>query len=129
MVSVNQQNKGFTLIEILVVLSIIATLMSLVAPRYFESLHRAKETTLKHDLSVMRNALDQYYSDTNSYPDTLDELVTHKYLRAVPTDPITESSASWQFTPPLDINQKGAIFDIHSGSEKQAMDGTQYADW
>ncbi len=124
-----RKTLGFTLIEILVVLSIIATLLSLVTPKYFASLNRAKETTLKHDLSVIRDALDKYYSDTNTYPNTLDDLVSRQYLRAVPEDPITESNATWALTAPPDINAKGAIYDVHSGSEKLAIDGSAYAQW
>ena len=80
---------GFTLVEILVVLAIIATLLSLVAPRYFQTLDRSRETVLRHDLTVMRDAIDKYYSDTGVYPDTLDDLVERRYLRAVPVDPTT----------------------------------------
>lgn len=121
--------KGFTLIEILVVLAIIATLLSLVAPRYFNTISLAKESTLRHDLIIIREAVDKFYSDKNAYPDSLEELVQYKYLRAVPEDPITESSATWLFSPPLDVEAKGAIYDIHSGSEGVATDGSLYADW
>ncbi len=121
--------KGFTLIEILVVLAIIATLLSLVTPRYFQSIDRSRETMLKHDLSQMREAIDNYYGDKNAYPETLDDLVQHKYLRAIPPDPITESNATWIVTPPSDLNEKGAVYDIHSGSSGIAEDGTLYANW
>ncbi len=121
--------KGFTLIEILVVLAIIATLLSLVAPRYFNTISLAKESTLRHDLIIIREAVDKFYSDKNAYPDSLEELVEYKYLRAVPEDPITESSTTWLFSPPLDVEAKGAIYDIHSGSEGVATDGSLYADW
>jgi general secretion pathway protein G len=122
-------NNGFTLIEMLVVLAIIATLLSLVTPRYFDSISRSKETILKHDLAVVREALDKFYSDKNAYPDSLDELVQYKYLRAIPEDPVTDSTATWVFSPPLDIETKGAIYDIHSGSQDLASDGSHYADW
>lgn len=120
---------GFTLIEVLVVLAIIATLLSLVTPRYFETIHRSKENTLRHDLIIMREAIDKFYSDKNAYPDSLDELVQHKYLRAIPEDPITESNLTWVFSAPSDIEAKGNIYDIHSGSADIAMDGTAYATW
>ena len=121
--------QGFTLIEILVVLAIIATLLSLVTPRYFDSIEKSKETILKQDLNMMRDAIDKFYSDKNSYPTTLDDLVTHKYLRAIPEDPITESALSWVITPPLDINTVGDVYDVHSGAEVTALDGTLYAEW
>lgn len=121
--------KGFTLIEVLVVLAITATLLSIVTPRFFHSIDRAKETTLKHDLNVMREAIDKFYSDRNAYPNTLDELVQYKYLRAIPPDPITESGATWLITPPPDLNEKGAVYEIHSGATGIAEDGTPYANW
>jgi len=122
-------HSGFTLIEILVVLAIIATLLSLVTPRYFDTISRSKETTLRHDLIVMREAIDKFYSDKNVYPETLDDLVQNKYLRAIPEDPITESTLTWIFTSPPDIEDKGNIYDIHSGASNIASDGTPYADW
>ncbi|HOY87904.1 MAG TPA: prepilin-type N-terminal cleavage/methylation domain-containing protein [Methylotenera sp.] len=121
--------KGFTLIEVLVVLAIIATLLSLVTPRYFDTINRSKETTLRHDLIIMREAIDKFYSDKNTYPDTLDEMVRHKYLRAIPEDPITESQLTWITIAPPDIEAKGSIYDIHSGSPDIAADGTPYATW
>jgi general secretion pathway protein G len=124
-----RNQKAFTLIEILVVLAIIATLLSIVSPRYFHSIDRSKETTLKYDLNVMREAIDKFYSDKNAYPDSLDDLVQHKYLRAIPPDPITETNATWLITPPPSIDDKGAVYDIHSGATDIAEDGTPYASW
>ncbi len=129
MVILKKYKLGFTLIEILVVLAIIAILLSLVTPRYFNTVDRSKETTLRHDLATMRDAIDKFYSDNNAFPDTLDDLVQRKYLRAVPVDPITESNATWVYTPPVDIDTKGVIADIHSGSSAVAADGTPYASW
>lgn len=120
---------GFTLIEMLVVLAIIATLLSLVTPRYFSSMERARENSLKHDLIVMRDAIDKFYSDTGHYPDTLYDLVERKYLRTIPEDPITESSETWLLLPPEDANIPGEIYDIRSGSEEQSSDGSFYAEW
>jgi general secretion pathway protein G len=121
--------QGFTLIEILVVLAIIATLLSLVAPRYFATIDQSKETILKHDLIIMRDAIDKFYSDRNVYPESLEELVHFKYLRTIPEDPITESTATWVMIPPPDVETKGALYDIYSGATEIASDGTQYADW
>lgn len=121
--------KGFTLIEILVVLAIIATLLSIVSPRYFNTIDRSKETTLKHDLNTMREAIDKFYSDKNVYPESLQDLVQHKYLRAIPPDPITENNATWLITPPPSLDDKGTVYDIHSGSTEVADDGTPYASW
>ncbi|WP_230347112.1 prepilin-type N-terminal cleavage/methylation domain-containing protein [Methylobacillus methanolivorans] len=120
---------GFTLIEVLVVLAIIATLLSLVTPRYFSSIDRAREHSLKHDLIVMRDAIDKFYSDTGRYPDTLFDLVQRKYLRAIPEDPITESTETWLLVPPDDANIPGQVYDIRSGSEAMALDGSYYAEW
>src|SRR5512132_3158518 len=92
--------RGFTLIELLVVMAIIATLLSLVAPRYFASLEKSKEAVLKQNLRVMREAIDQHYADREKYPETLEELVSKKYLRTIPPDPITESATTWVVTAP-----------------------------
>ena len=120
---------GFTLIEILVVLAIIATLLSLVTPRYFNIIDRSKETMLRHDLATIRDAIDKFYSDNNAYPETLEDLTQRKYIRNIPVDPITESSITWIFTPPSDIDTRGLIANIHSGSAESASDGTPYASW
>lgn len=124
-----QRIKAFTLVEILVVLAVIATLLSIVSPRFFHHLTQSKEITLKHDLNTMREAIDQFYSDRNVYPDTLDELVQYKYLRNIPPDPITDSNLTWVTTPPADANEQGAVADIFSGSEEIAENGTAYATW
>ena len=120
---------GFTLIEILVVLAIIATLLSLVTPRYFNSIDKSKETILKHDLATIREALDKFYSDKNFYPETLNDLVQYKYLRAVPKDPITDSTETWQIIAPEQIDAKGNIYDVKSGSQAISSEGIPYAEW
>lgn len=119
---------GFTLIEILVVLTIIAILLSLVAPRYFDSIDRSKEKVLRHDLIVMRSAIDQYFGDTNTYPNSLQDLVDGKYLRHVPVDPITDQIDTWVFTPPKK-EFDGKIADVNSGSPLMSSEGTPYAEW
>jgi general secretion pathway protein G len=123
------EKSGFTLIEILVVLAIIATLLSLVTPRYFNSIDKSKETILKHDLATMREALDKFYSDKNAYPETLNDLVQYKYLRAIPKDPITDSAATWVIITPEELEIKGIVFDIKSGAQELSSEGNLYADW
>ena len=119
---------GFTLIELLVVMAIIATLLSIVSPRYFNSIDKAKETVLRQDLAIMRDAIDKFYSDMGSYPITLDELVERRYLRSIPIDPLTESNETWVEMPPLNDEEEG-VYDIHSGYNGQALDGSYYEEW
>jgi general secretion pathway protein G len=122
-----QPDRGFTLVELLVVMAIIATLLSIVAPKYFHSLDRSKETVLRQDLNIMRDAIDKFNSDTGKYPDDLPELVEKRYLRAIPVDPLTESAETWVAVPAP--NAAGGIYDVHSGSSEQAKDGTFYGSW
>jgi general secretion pathway protein G len=121
-------NKGFTLIELLVVLGIIALLLTLAVPRYFPSVDSAKETILADNLRNTRATIDQYYGDTGRYPDTLEQLVEKKYLRAAPIDPITESSTTWILVPPED-GSKGGVADLKSGAPGNDRHGKPYADW
>lgn len=122
------RQKGFTLVELLVVMAIIATLMTIAVPRYFSSLESSKETTLRSSLAVMREALDQFYGDTGRYPDSLEELVAQRYLRALPLDPMTERSDLWVLLPPAE-GAPGSVFDVKSGAPGRARDGSLYADW
>jgi general secretion pathway protein G len=119
---------AFTLIELLVVMLIIGTLLSLAVPRYFHTLERARETVLKHDLSVLREAIDKHYADLNEYPETLAVLVEKRYVREVPIDPFTKLTDPWTLIPSEDPDHEG-IRDIHSGSENMAMDGTALSSW
>ncbi len=119
---------GFTLIELLVVMTIIALLLTLAVPRYFNSIEKSKETVLRDNLAILRDTLDKYYSDNGKYPDTLDELVTKKYVRRIPPDPMTDSPTTWVIVPATDASM-GAVFDIKSGSPGKARDGSMYADW
>ena len=120
---------GFTLIELLVVFAILATLLTLAVPRYFSSVDRSKEAVLKQNLVTLRNALDQFHSDTGKYPESLDELVKKRYLRSVPLDPITERSDSWLPQPPPADAGAGGIYDVRSGAPGTGTDGTEYASW
>ena len=120
--------RGFTLIELLVVMAIIALLLTLAVPRYFHSIEISKETVLHQNLSLTRDALDKYYGDNGKYPDTLDMLVSKKYLRSLPLDPITSSNITWIIVPP-DVPDKGGVYDLKSGAPGKAMDGSEYKDW
>ena len=122
------RQPGFTLIELLVVLAIIATLLMLAVPRYFSSVDRSKEAVLKENLFQMRDAIGKYYADKGKYPESVDALATEKYLRKVPLDPITESATTWVVVPPEDP-QKGGVYDVKSGAQGKALDGTEYGDW
>jgi general secretion pathway protein G len=120
--------SGFTLIELLVALAVIALLLSIVAPRYFGSVSRTEETVLRENLHLMRDALDKHYADAGRYPDALGELVSKRYLRSIPDDPITRSNATWVVLPPADP-QKGAVYDVKSGAKGAGRDGKPYEQW
>jgi len=122
------RRQGFTLIELLVVMAIVATLLTLALPRYFGSLDKSKEAVLKENLFQMREAISRYYADKGKYPESLDGLATEKYLRKVPLDPITESTATWQLVQPEDP-QKSGVVDVRSGAPGKARDGSEYSQW
>jgi general secretion pathway protein G len=121
--------RGFTLIELLVVMAIIALLLTLAAPRYFQSVQRSREAVLKEDLHLMRDAIDKHYADTGKYPATLDDLVAKKYLRRIPVDPITESATSWVIVEPPDKAGSKMVYDIRSGAPGKSLGGTPYAEF
>jgi general secretion pathway protein G len=124
------RRRGFTLIELLVVLAIVALLLSVAAPRYFGSVEKSKEAVLKENLYVLRDAIDQYRADKGRYPASLEALVTDRYLRGVPVDPVTESAATWIAVAPAGgAGEEGGVFDVRSGAEGRARDGTVYRDW
>ena len=123
-----KQDRGFTLIELLVVMSIVALLISLAVPRYFGGLAKSKETVLLQTLTVTRDSIDKFYGDTGKYPDDLGALVTNRYLRSLPVDPITESSTTWTVVPP-DDPEKGKVYDIHSGAEGTGRNGKPFREW
>lgn len=123
-----RNRAGFTLIELLVVMAIIATLLSIVAPRYFNSIEKAKEAVLRQDLKIMRVAIDQYHADLGKYPLDLEELVDERYLRKIPIDPMTESNTTWVVMPSPNEEEEG-VYDVHSGHKGRALDGTFYEEW
>jgi general secretion pathway protein G len=123
-----RKHQGFTLIELIVVMTIISLLLTLAAPRYFRSIDKSKETVLKANLFATRDALDKFHADTGKYPTQLAELVEKRYLRTLPWDPITESSDSWVLVPPAD-GQDGGVYNITSGAEGAGADGVPYAEW
>ena len=129
MVTMTRQGaRGFTLIELMVVMAIIGTLLAIVAPRYFGSVEQARETALKQDLAVMREAIGQFHGDLNRYPDNLNELVAKRYLKRIPVDPITERSDTWLAVAHPDSNIPG-LYDVLSGAEGVSRDGTPYQTW
>lgn len=124
---------GFTMIELLIVISIIVVLASMGMTQYRNSVVRAREAVLKEDLFRMRDAIDQYYADRNKYPSSLDDLVSDGYMREVPIDPMTQSKDTWQpVNAEANVNDATAepgIYDVKSGSDQSSLDGTRYADW
>lgn len=118
--------RGFTLIEMLVVLSIVALLLTLATPRYFGSLEKSREVALRENLRVMRVTIDKFYGDKGRYPDALQELVEAGYLREVPMDPVTESVSSWVAVPRKQSDQQG-VADVRSGAPGQSRDGIAFA--
>jgi general secretion pathway protein G len=123
-----QFRKGFTLIELLVVMAIIGTLLAIAVPRYFRSVEKSKEAVLHQNLALTRQALDKFFGDNGKYPDSLDDLVSKKYLRSLPYDPIAESEATWLLVAP-DTPEKGVIYDIKSGAPGKGLDGSEYQSW
>jgi general secretion pathway protein G len=118
--------RGFTLIEMLVVLSIVALLLTIATPRYFGSLDKSRDVALQENLRVIRVTLDKFYADKGRYPENLQELVEQNYLRAVPQDPITESATTWVLVPPKQADMQG-VADVKSGAPGQAKDGREYS--
>jgi general secretion pathway protein G len=136
-VRVSRQSRraadGFTIIELLVVVSIIVILATMGMTQYRHSVIYAREGVLKEDLFRLRDAIDQYYADKGQYPSTLDALVSDGYVRKLPDDPFTRSNSSWQTVPaepdPNNPTAEAGVFDVKSGSDATALDGTKYSEW
>ena len=127
------KSRGFTLIELMIVISMILILVSLAVPMYQQSIRRAKEAVLRDDLFTLRSSIDQFTLDKQRAPQSLDDLVQAGYLREVPLDPMTNTRDTWvvvneDYLQSIDQTQPG-ITDVHSGSELSALDGTPYASW
>ena len=128
-----QAGEGFTLIELIIVMAIIAILASIAVPSYLSSMKAAKEAVLKEDLHVMRSAIDSYTMDKQKAPQSLDDLVQAGYLKAIPTDPITHSDQTWVTNTSdtyesVDESEPG-IDDVHSGSQETGSNGQMYSTW
>ena len=128
-----RRESGFTMIELLIVMTLIIILASISMTQYRSTQTRAQEAALKENLFRMRDAMDQFYADKNKWPTDLAELVSEGYIREVPTDPITSSKDTWQTSQAEpDANNPasaGGIDNVHSGSDRTSLDGTRYADW
>ena len=120
--------RGFTLIELLVVLSIIALLLTLAVPRYIHSVDVAKEAVLSENLHLVRETIDKFYGDKGRYPESLEELVSERYLRSLPRDPITDSTSTWKIIPPETPEAQGNVYDIKSGAAGNTRDGRPFAE-
>jgi len=118
--------RGFTLIELMVVMAIIAILGTLVVPQYLDRAQDAREAVLRDNLNTTRKVLDAFYRDQGRYPVKLEELVTLRYIRDLPIDPISGRKDGWALVKPQD--QEGVV-DLHSTSPGKGRDGTLYAQW
>ncbi len=130
---IGKSEAGFTIIELMVVMTLIAILATIGMAQYRQSVIYARESVLKQDLFHMRDAIDQYYADKGQYPSTLDALVSDGYVRKLPEDPFTKSNSTWQTIAaepdPNNAAAEAGVYDVKSGSEGTAIDGTKYSEW
>lgn len=128
-----RQRSGFSLIELMIVMTVISIIVSISVPLYQRSIVRAKESVLKNNLFTIRTVIDEYTYDKQKAPQNLRDLVDAGYLRQVPLDPFTGSTETWQIVMEDSMSSANqtepGIFDVHSGSDKRALDGTPYAEW
>jgi general secretion pathway protein G len=125
---VTGRRRGFTLVELLVVMAVIATLLTIAVPRYFRSLQRSREAVLKQDLTSLRESIDKFYGDTGKYPQTLAVLVEKRYLRSIPVDPIAKTADKWVVVNSDDPEDNG-VKDVKSGADGMGENGLPYDAW
>ncbi len=126
--------SGFTLIELMIVISIMLILMSVAIPVYQKSVEHARESALKQDLATLRSAIDQYTLDKEKAPQSLDDLISAGYLRQIPKDPMTDSNTTWQVVQDENSiatpdQEQGGIIDVHSGANTTSSEGTAFNTW
>jgi general secretion pathway protein G len=130
---VRGRTRGFTLVELMIVMTIVTVIMAMAVPMYQKAIVRAKESVLKNNLFTLRTLIDEYTFDKAKAPQTLDDLVREGYLRQVPVDPMTGTNQTWRLIMEdamASVNQmEPGIFDVHSGSSQGSLEGTPYSDW
>ena len=131
--TMRRAEQGWTLVELLIVISLITVLAGIALAGYRTAVTRSREAVMKEDLFRMRDAIDQYFADKSEYPSTLDALVSEGYLRHIPEDPLTGSASTWQTVlaePDFDNPTASiGVYDVKSGSDATAIDGTLYSEW
>ena len=129
----NRFRRGFTIVEMIIVMTIISIILSLAIPMYQKSLVRARESVLKNNLFTMRTVIDEYTYDKQKAPQDLRDLVDAGYLRSIPVDPMTGRSDTWRTVQEdslASVNQtEPGIYDVKSGSDQKSLEGTPYAEW